>query len=146
MKATTKQTERIIVLTDNRDFDNHGRQINLNSIAKEKEDAGDVLEPFDPAYLTEEEDKNPCRLERGEVTVCRMTGILQKKLIKAGLRPVWNGASFELTRVYRGVEMERYCWIDEEDNTYCYGTSEDCLVYGKSVQEIIDKAVNFMTR
>lgn len=103
-----------------------------------------LVEPFDPAYLTDPEDPNPCVLSRSEIMVARKTAILQNKLHKNRITYAWESECFRIRKERSTFTDYRYLWVDEETGAYCYGTLEKVIEYDSAVGVVIERALNFL--
>jgi hypothetical protein len=129
-----------VILKETRDFDNKGNLISYDEV---EETPREFVEPFDPAYLEASVDDGG-KISGGEAKYVRMVARLQRALVTAGVRYKWDETCFVIKSVKHGVERLRCLWVDAEDGTFCYGTWNTCMFYGKKVSEVIEKAQKFV--
>lgn len=104
----------------------------------------DVLEPFDPAYLSDKGYEIP-QISAKEKKFLHKLSILENKLKKAKVRYEWleRWRCFRVHRFFAGSEYPtyRYVRVNMEENDYSFGTEDEDLVFdGKS--SVVVKAVS----
>lgn len=146
--SLTKIYERVFgkvtVVKDTRDFDSKGNAIDYEPEENERE----IVEPYDPAYTDEEEDKNPCVISAKERRFLRKISILENKLKRNKIGYEWDSyrQRFEVARYAEESEYPTYAylWVDMSDNTYNFGTSYKDSWYDEKVGEIIDITIKWL--
>lgn len=112
----------------------------LNDLRKLNE----VLEPFDPAYLSDKGYEIP-DISSYEKRFLHKVSIIEKKLRRNGVKYEWLG-DWECFRVRKYVmESEyptyRYVRVNMDGNDYSFGTEKEDLVFDGKVSVVVDAVV-----
>lgn len=109
----------------------------LNSLQKLE----DVLEPFDPAYLTDKGYEIP-EISDYEKRFFRKVSILENKLRKAKVKYEWleNDEMFRVHKYRNGSEYPTYMYVAiyMDENKYAFGGYETDLVVDGKVSIVVD--------
>lgn len=129
------------VVKDTSDYDSHGNRVEY----EEKEVERDLIEPYDPSYLSgtvESTDGNPYRITKWEKRFLQKVSILQNKLRRAKVSCEWDERlqCFRVARYLTEYPTYRYVRVNVEENDYSFGTEKEDLVYDERVSEVV-KAV-----
>lgn len=100
----------------------------------------DILEPFDPEYLTDAPYEVP-DISASEKRFLRKVSILENKLRKAGVKFEWI-ERWECFRVKRFINPDyptyRYVRVNMDENDYSFGTEDEDLVYDGKVSVVVE--------
>lgn len=115
----------------------------LNSL----QSLGDVLEPFDPNYLSDKPYEIP-QISSYEKKFFHKVSILEKKLRRNKVPFEWL-ENWECFRVYKHIgESEyptyRYVRVNMEENDYSFGTEEEDLVFDGRASVVVDAVVTWV--
>lgn len=133
---------KVKVLKDTRDFDSKGNVINYD---KEETSSTDIVEPYDPAYLSDE--KEEYEISRSEKAWLRKVSILENKLRRSKIKYEWV-ERWECFRVEKFINSDyptyRYLRVNMEENDYGFGTEKEDLVFDGKVSVVVDAAVKWV--
>lgn len=100
----------------------------------------DILEPFDPEYLSDEPYQIP-DISSYEKKFYRKISILENKLKRAGIRFDWNEYEecFRVWKYRNGSEYPtyRYVRVNMEEGDYSFGTEKEDLVFDTKVSVVV---------
>ena len=104
----------------------------------------EVLEPFDPAYLSDKGYEIP-DISSYEKRFLHKVSIIEKKLRRKGVRYEWL-ENWECFRVRKYVlESEyptyRYVRVNMDENDYSFGTEKEDLVFDGKASVVVDAVV-----
>lgn len=120
----------------------------LGSVYDEFDKTKDVVEPFDPAYLSDKGYEIP-ELSSYEKRFIHKVSILEKKLRRNSIAFHWSERyeCFQVWKYINGSEYPtyRYVGVNMDENDYFFGTEKEDLVFdGKAsvVVEAVAKWIN----
>ena len=130
---------------DNADRDSKGNRLRVSKgEVEEIERGGDILEPYDPAYLEESDDKNPYAISAEEKAFIRKVSILENRMKKLGLYGEWdaNSRMFTIEKFLGKSEYPtlRFLYVDMDDNTYNFSNEKEVFEYSTNVKEVVEAA------
>lgn len=100
----------------------------------------DILEPYDPAYLSDEPYQIP-DISSYEKKFYRKISILENKLKRAGIRFDWNEYEecFRVWKYRNGSEYPtyRYVRVNMDEGDYSFGTEKEDLVFDTKVSVVV---------
>lgn len=100
----------------------------------------DILEPFDPEYLSNEPYQIP-DISSYEKKFFRKVSILENKLKRAGIRFDWNEYEecFRVWKYRNGSEYPtyRYVRVNMDEGDYSFGTENEDLVFDTKVSVVV---------
>ena len=135
MKKNKKPS--VVYLKDNRDYDSKGNVVKYEAKVSENT----PLEPYDPAYLGETEERDI--ISASEKSFFRKVSILQNKLRRSKIGYEWM-PSWECFRIQKFIDsdypMYRYVRVNVEENDYSFGTEKEDLVFSTRVSEVVEAA------
>lgn len=141
LQRTYDREFKVKILKDDRMYDSKGNIVNLES---EPTDI-DLVEPYDPAYLTDEKDEYD--ISRSEKAFLRKVSILEGKLRKTKIKYEWI-ERWSCFRVERYINSDyptyRYLRINMDENDYSFGTEKEDLVFDTKVSVAVDAAVKWV--
>lgn len=113
------------------------------------QDLGDVLEPFDPNYLSNKPYEIP-DISAYEKRFLRKVSILEKKLRRNNVYFEWL-ANWECFRVSKYIDDSeyptyRYVRVNMDENDYSFGTEKEDLVYDGKVTVVVDAVVKWLNK
>lgn len=99
-----------------------------------------ILEPFDPAYLTDKRYEAP-EISSFEKRFFHKLSILEKKLRRANVKIEWLD-DWQCFRVCRYMDSEfplyRYVGVNMDENDYYFGTEKEDLVYDGKASVVVE--------
>ena len=108
---------------------------------------GDVLEPFDPNYLSNKPYEIP-EISAYEKKFLHKVSILEKKMRRNRIGFEWlpNWRCFRVHKFIGGSEYPtyRYVRVNMEENDYSFGTEEEDLVFDGRASVVIDAVVTWV--
>lgn len=111
------------------------------------EQIGDILEPFDPEYLTNKEYVAP-ELSAYEKKFLHKVGIMESKLKKEKIRFEWlpDIEEFRIKkfRKYSEYPVYMYLRVNVDENEYAFGDENMDLVYDSHISVVIDAAKKWL--
>ena len=129
------------VLTDNRILTSKGE------VAKPiyKDQLGDMLEPFDPKYLSNENEEEEI-IEDSEKTFFRKLNLITGKLKRLKICPEFYArwSCYKIYKTIGGRTLERFVWVDSDDWTYNFGTAEEALVSDTNVGVVVEEIAKWV--
>lgn len=141
-KWTMKPSAAKIIKSDDAIYDSKGNKVDFD--AEEKEE--DVVEPYNPDYLTDE--KPEFDIASSEKRFVHKVSILFNKMRKHRIVGYWEPReeAFRIEKYVNGSEYPtiRYMWVDMSDNTYCFGTRSEALVYDGKVSVAVEAAAKWL--
>lgn len=100
----------------------------------------DVVEPFDPAYVSDKEYEIP-DISAYEKRFLHKVSIMEKKLRKACISFEWNERyeCFQVKKYVNGSEYPtyRYVGVNMDENDYFFGTEKEDLVFDGKVSVVV---------
>lgn len=106
-----------------------------------------VDEPFDPAYLENEPQKQVINIPAGDKRYYRMLHKLLRALRKLHVVYEWDGLNCIVRNWSTGeFPVERYIYVTDDNEKYGYGTSEKDLFLSDCPDEVAEKASDFLNR
>lgn len=100
----------------------------------------DILEPFDPEYLSNEPYQIP-DISSYEKKFFRKVSILENKLKRAGIRFDWDEYEecFRVWKYRNGSEYPtyRYVRVNMDEGDYSFGTENEDLVFDTKVSVVV---------
>lgn len=101
----------------------------------------EVLEPFDPAYLSNKGYKIP-DISSYEKRFLHKVSIIEKKLRRKGVKYEWleDWECFRVRKYVLGSEYPtyRYVRVNMDENDYSFGTEEEDLVFDGKASVVVD--------
>lgn len=108
---------------------------------------GDVLEPFDPNYLSDKPYEIP-QISAYERRFLRKVSIIEKKLVRNRVSFEWvdRWKCFRVRKYALGSEYPtyRYVRVNMEENDYSFGTEDEDLVFDGHASVVIDAVVEWV--
>lgn len=111
------------------------------------QELGDVLEPFDPNYISNKMYAIP-ELSSYERRFLHKVSIIEKKLRRNRISFEWM-ENWECFRVRKHIldseyPTYRYVRVNMEENDYSFGTEKEDLVYDGRASVVIDAVVTWL--
>lgn len=107
----------------------------------------DILEPYDPAYLSDEPYQIP-DISSYEKKFFRKVSILENKLKRAGIRFDWNEYEecFRVWKYVNGSEYPtyRYVRVNMDEGDYSFGTEKEDLVFDTKVSVVVTAVAKWL--
>lgn len=107
----------------------------------------EVLEPFDPAYLSDKPYEIP-RISSYERRFLHKVSIIENKLRRKGIRFEWldNWKCFRVNKYVLGSEYPtyRYVRVNMEENDYSFGTEKEDLVFDGKASVVVDAVAKWL--
>lgn len=129
-----------VVAEPERLYDSRGNVAKVMVVGEE------TVEPYDPAYLGDEEEEADI-LSSFEKRYYKRIKLLENKLRKAKIRFDWNSRfdCFIVKKFKNGSDYPviKNIWVDTDDWTYCFG-SDDAEVYDSNLSLILDKVMSWL--
>lgn len=111
------------------------------------QELGDVLEPFDPAYLSNKSYEIP-QISSYERRFLHKVSIIEKKLQRNRIPFEWleNWECFRVHKFIGGSEYPtyRYVRVNMEENDYSFGTEKEDLVFDGRASVVVDAVVTWV--
>lgn len=111
------------------------------------QDLGDVLEPFDPNYISDKAYEIP-QISSYERRFLRKISIIEKKLRRNKVRFEWleRWECFRVSKYIGDSEYPtyRYIRVNMEENDYSFGTENEDLIYDGRASVVIDAVVTWV--
>lgn len=108
---------------------------------------GDVLEPFDPSYISDKPYEIP-QITAYERRFLHKVSIIEKKLRRNQIPFEWleNWECFRVRKYILGSEYPtyRYVRVNMEENDYSFGTEKEDLFYDGHASEVIKEVVRWV--
>ena len=104
----------------------------------------EMLEPYDPEYLRNDEDPNPYRLSAREKRRMRALSRVEK-LLKRGMIPHTWDDGYRVERCFASYRDVRYLWVTDY-GTFCYGTEDRCLHESPDVDTVFGVLLRWWSR
>ena len=119
----------------------------LDSVYAEFDKKQDVVEPFDPAYVSDKGYEIP-DISTYEKRFLRKVSIMEKKLRKARISFEWNERydCFQVKKYVNGSEYPtyRYVGVNMDENDYFFGTEKEDLVFDGKVSVVVDAVAKWI--
>jgi hypothetical protein len=119
----------------------------LDSVYAEFDKSKDVVEPFDPAYVSDKGYEIP-DISAYEKRFLRKVSIMEKKLRKARISFEWNERydCFQVKKYVNGSEYPtyRYVGVNMDENDYFFGTEKEDLVFDGKVSVVVDAVAKWI--
>ncbi len=110
------------------------------------QELGDVLEPFDPNYISNKSYEIP-DISAYEKRFFRKISILENKLRKNKVSIEWL-SDWECFRVHKmadsGYPIYRYVRVNMDENDYSFGTEKEDLVFDTKVSVVVEAVVKWL--
>ena len=110
------------------------------------QDLGNVLEPFDPDYISNKSYEIP-DISSYEKRFYHKVSILEKKLRKNKVSIEWL-SDWECFRVHKmaesGYPIYRYVRVNMDENDYSFGTEKEDLVFDGKASVVVDAVVKWV--
>lgn len=111
------------------------------------QDLGDVLEPFDPNYISSKQYEIP-QISSYEKKFFHKISILEKKLRRAEVRYEWDERE-ECFRVWKYINDSeyptyRYVRVNMDENDYSFGTEKEDLVFDGKSSVVVEAVVKWL--
>lgn len=107
------------------------------------QELGDVLEPFDPNYISNKLYEIP-DISAYERRFLRKVSIIEKKLRRNRIPFEWleNWECFRVRRLSEsGYPAYRYVRVNMDENDYSFGTESEDLVFDGKASVVVDAVV-----
>lgn len=108
------------------------------------QELGDVLEPFDPNYISNKPYEIP-QISSYERRFLHKVSIIEKKLRRNRIPFEWleNWECFRVRKYILGSEYPtyRYVRVNMEENDYSFGTEKEDLVFDGRASVVIDAVI-----
>lgn len=113
------------------------------------QDLGDVLEPFDPNYLSNKPYEVP-DISSYEKRFLHKVSIIEKKLRRNRIDFEWlaNWECFRVRKYIGGSEYPtyRYVRVNMDENDYSFGTEQEDLVFDGKASVVIEAVVKWVNK
>lgn len=120
----------------------------LAAIAKKFKPSDEILEPFDPEYLSNESYEAP-EISSEEKRFFRKVSILQNKMRSAGIRGTWmpNEQMFKVQKTlpWATTPSVMFLAIYMDTNEYAFGGWEEDLAVSGNVSVVIAEAKKWLS-
>lgn len=126
-------------------------KLKLTDMAKldNLQDLGDVLEPFDPEYLSNKPYEIP-QISAYEKRFLHKVSIIEKKLRRHCIDFEWLAYKecFRIPKYIGDSEYPtyRYVYVNMEENDYSFGTEKEDLVFDSRASVVIDAVVKWVNK
>ena len=111
------------------------------------QELGDVLEPFDPNYISNKPYEIP-QISSYERRFLHKVSIIEKKLRRNKVHFEWleNWECFRVHKFIGGSEYPtyRYVRVNMEENDYSFGTEKEDLFYDSHASEVVKEVVRWV--
>lgn len=111
------------------------------------QELGDVLEPFDPNYISDKPYETP-QISSYERRFLHKVSIIEKKLRRNRIPFEWleNWECFRVHKFIGGSEYPtyRYVRVNMEENDYSFGTEKEDLFYDSHASEVVKEVVRWV--
>lgn len=111
------------------------------------QDLGDVLEPFDPNYISDKRYEIP-QISSYEGRFLHKVSIIEKKLRRNKVRFEWleRWECFRVAKYIGDSEYPtyRYVRVNMEENDYSFGTEKEDLIYDGRASVVIAAVVTWV--
>lgn len=111
------------------------------------QELGDVLEPFDPNYISNKPYEIP-QISVYEKRFLHKVSIIEKKLRRNRVSFEWldNWECFRVHKYIGGSEYPtyRYVRVNMEENDYSFGTEKEDLIFDGRASVVIDAVVTWV--
>ena len=119
----------------------------LDSVYEEFDKTKDVVEPFDPAYLSDKGYEIP-ELSSYEKRFIHKVSILEKKLRRNSIAFHWSERydCFQVWKYINGSEYPtyRYVGVNMDENDYFFGTEKEDLVFDGKASVVVEAVAKWL--